>query len=74
MKEFALEPFLALCRVLEGMNRDFGKGRVTSIELNVDECDENGLYGKVIRDGDDARFFKMENGYVTFLSRRRKLR
>jgi hypothetical protein len=64
----------ALVQTLKEMNRDFGKGKVTYVALNVKECDSKGVYGKVERDGHDIRFFRYENNTVTFLSRRRKLK
>ena len=65
----------ALVRTLKEMNRDFGKGKVTYVSLNVDECNNvGGIYGKVERDGHDFRFFRYENNTVTFLSRKRKLK
>lgn len=63
-----------LVQTLKGMNRDFGKGEVTYVSLNVKECNVSGIYGKVERDGHDFRFFRYENNTVTFLSRRRKLK
>ncbi len=68
-----MKQIAALIEVLEGMNRDFGKGKITNISLRVDECDQQGIYGVVERDGHDQRFFKVEDNIVTFLSRRRKL-
>lgn len=64
----------ALVQILKEMNRDFGKGTVTYVSLNVTECSVSGIYGKVERDGHDIRFFRYENDTVTFLSRRRKLK
>jgi len=64
----------ALVRTLKEMNRDFGKGKVTYVALNVNECNDKGIYGKVERDGDDIRFFRYENNTVTFLSRKRRLK
>ena len=62
-----------LIETLKGMNNDFGKGQITAITLRVHECEGENIYGVVVRDGHDERFFKLENNFVTFLSRRRKL-
>lgn len=64
----------ALIRILEGMNRDFGKGEITAITFHMHECNSRQIYGRVVRDGHDERFFKMDNNSVTFLSRKRRFK
>jgi hypothetical protein len=72
-------PIKELRLTLEEMNSRFGEGEILNIKLRSWECEpeKDWYYGVVyILCGEkiDQRFFKLENGYVTFLSRRRKLK
>jgi hypothetical protein len=69
-------PIKKLRSVLESMNSRFGRGKVLGIYFRLWECkpDKNLYCGVVHIDNKDERFFKLEDGYVTFRSRRRKLK
>jgi hypothetical protein len=61
------------------MNSSFGRGKVLGIHFRLWECKpEKHLYCGVVHikheNEKDERFFKLEDGYVTFRSRRRKLK
>jgi hypothetical protein len=55
------------------MNEAFGSGQIIDVRLHVAECDEQGIYGRAITQEGKESFFRLENGIVTFLSRKRKL-
>lgn len=70
-------PMLAFC--IEDMNWKFGAGEISEIVFHTDECEpaNQKLYGRIVRvdrNKKDERFFKLENGYVIFLSHKRKLK
>lgn len=70
-----------IIQTLRKMNWTFGKGDIKSVTFRLDECkpEQDEWYGTVTRRfpggmTDDVRFFKVVNGYCTFLSHKRKVK
>lgn len=66
----------AVTETLNGIAKIFGKAPVSDVTLRHHECrpEEAEWYGNARVTGEHGhRFWKMTGGYVTFMSRRRKL-
>lgn len=66
-----------LSSMLKDMNRAFGIGEISDINLKLEECSDNLIVGTVARkiegQESDTRYFKVENGHLIFLSHKRKV-
>jgi hypothetical protein len=71
---------IKIIQQLRSINWTYGKGDVSQIIIDMDDSriEQGSIYGYAVRRfgggmSPDQRMFKVEDGYVTFLSHRRKL-